>query len=82
MFDIPIEQLATILKSDSGHGFLNSFLLFLILLRSGGIKKEIALLKETLAHLSNFDVKSELRLGALEHDFKNLDGRLSLVEKH
>lgn len=79
MFDIPIEQIATILKSDTGHGFLNSLLLLLILLRSGGIKKEIGLLKETLTHL---DVKSEVRLGNLEHDFKTIEGRLALVEKH
>lgn len=80
MFDIiPLDQLLDLLKSESGHGIVNSLLLFLILLRSGGIKKEISSLKEALTHL---DIKNEVRIGHLEHDFKSLDLRLAFVEKH
>lgn len=79
MFDIPFEQLVGIFKLDHGSSYLQSILLFLILLSARGVKKDLRELKDWLTRL---EIGHEVRLGNLENEYKSLDGRLSRIEKH
>lgn len=77
--DIPIEHLFALLDKEPGSGLAQTILLFLIWINSRGLKKELISLKEALTKM---EISHEIRIGNLEESQKNLDQRLSLVEKH
>lgn len=78
MFDIPIDQVIGLLKPDHGASYLQTILLFLILINSRGLKKAIQDLRESLNKL---EVSHEVRIGAIEHEIKSFDVRLMRVEQ-
>lgn len=79
MFDLPLDQLMMLIKTEPGSGFAQSILLFMIWLNARGLKKEMRELKEGLTKL---EVGHEVRLSNIENKIGTIDQRLSLIEKH
>lgn len=77
MFDIPLDIIMTLFRN-GGSGYINTILLFLILLSSRGTKRAVQDLEESLNKL---EATHEARIVSIEKDIKIIDGRLSRIEK-
>jgi hypothetical protein len=74
MFDlIPIEQLLGLLKDEPGSGFVTDVLLFLILISSRGIRKEVAALRTQGA-------THDVRIAKLETTSEHHGNRIAVIE--
>ena len=75
--DIPFSTVFELLKSEPGHGLLQSGLLFMIWMSTRGLKKEVQELKETLTKM---EIGYGVRIGSIENHLETHAERLDLLE--